>query len=636
MKYSAFSLSIGRNFIFPTLLSLVFIFSCQVLHAQGLVLHPIGQQQQGKLPSMLRIEEGKEDTTRIPYPFFEDFTSSFYLKNHFPDTIRWLNNNGGAYVNDSYGITPPSFGVVTLDGINYLGKPYDFTNRFIAGEADNLTSRQIDLSKATLQKRLALSFYWQSQGNGSKPDTEDFLAVQFKDSLGNWTTQWQRNGSVTTGNSFQYVALPVNNPIYFHKNFQFRFQVFCRLSGAYDTWNIDYILLDSLRGTGNNTRSILDITSARIETHYLKKYRAMPLEQYYANPQKETADSIVMFANNLHEEFNIFACDAILTDLVSNERLGVLRDTSFIVLAFSEKKVPVSTRSVDLPQNREKMILQYKFRMDTRERDDYIRGVNLRVNDTIAGITVLDNYYAYDDGTAEFAATINQKFGKLAYRYVLNTPAVLTHIDLMFVPIDVNLNGETYNLRVWKNLDFRGRGAKDSVLLVQNVILNYADSLNKFLRIELSRRIALSDTFYIGFEQLSDKNLTIGFDRNTDSGAEIFTNTTNEWIQNKLNKGSLMLRPVFLNRNAVSTNDRTWETLSAKVYPNPTHGELILEGQIKEVQLIDLQGRVLIDSTFPPYQEYKSLDLGNLPNGLYILHLQNEKAKAIKKVIVKK
>lgn len=97
-----------------------------------------------------------------------------------------------------------------------------------------------------------------------------------------------------------------------------------------------------------------------------------------------------------------------------------------------------------------------------------------------------------------------------------------------------------------------------------------------------------------------------------------------------------MLRPVFLNRNAVSINDRTWETLSAKVYPNPTNGEIILEGQIREVRLIDLQGRVLIESTFPPYQEYKSLDLGNLPNGLYILHLQNEKAKAIKKVIVQK
>ncbi|MCU0390578.1 MAG: T9SS type A sorting domain-containing protein [Thermoflexibacter sp.] len=636
MKYSKFHLSLGQKLIFPILLSLFLLSASQTLYGQGLVISPIGSYPSGKTHIPARIEEGSEDTTRISYPFFDDFTSVYYRKYNNPDTSLWLANNGGGYVNDSYGIKPPSFGLITLDGINYLGKPYNFTDRFIAGEADNLTSRRIDLSKTTTAKRLALTFYWQSQGNGSKPDAEDYLLVQFKDSLGNWVNQWQRNGNVNTENTFQYVSLPVNSPIYFHKNFQFRFQVFCRLSGAYDTWNLDYILLDSLRRTNVRTQGILDITSSRIDTHYLKRYRAMPIDQFYANARNETVDSLFMFSNNLHETFNVFSYDAILTDLVKKERLGVMRDSSYIILAFNEQKVAVPTNRVPLPQNREKMILEYKFRMNTGEKDGYIKNVNLRSNDTIVGITVLDNYYAYDDGTAEFAATINQRFGKLAYRYVLNIPAVLTHIDLMFVPIDVNLKGETYNLRVWKNLDFKGRGAKDSVLLVQNIILDYADSINKFTRIELSRRLALSDTFYVGFEQLSDKNLTIGFDKNTDSGSQIFTNTTNEWLPNKLNKGSLMLRPVFLNKNAVSSNERYWTHLPAKIYPNPSNGELIIEGKVNQVQLVDMQGKVVLEKTFFLYENYNSLDLSHLSNGLYLLFLQSDTARAIQKVVIQK
>lgn len=613
-------------------LFVVFFFVFQSAYSQGITLKSIAPYYQTQGVSSARTEEDK-DTVKIKLPIFEDFTSSFYTKTGTPDSSIWQ-KNGGAFINDGYGIKPPSFRVTTLDGINYLGKPYNFTDKFAIGEADNLTSRKIDMSGASSMDRLVISFYWQSQGNGSKPDPEDYLALQFKDKSGAWITQWQRSGSVSTGNIFRYEALPVNSTDFFHKDFQFRFQVYCKLSGAYDTWNLDYILLSG--GRKLDEPAILDITSGRIDTYFLKKYRAMPLEQFYANQKNETVDSVFMIANNLDKEFNIFYYDAILSDLVTKERLGVMRDSSYFIRAGAEQKVAVPTNRVPIPQNREKLILEYKFRLNTAEKDDYIRGANFRVNDTIVGTTVLDNYYAYDDGTAEFAATINQKFGKIAYRFVLNRPAVLTHIDLLFAPIEIDLKGETYNLRVWKNLDFKGRGAKDSVLLVQNTILNYADSINKFTRIELSRRLAVSDTFYIGFEQLSDKNLSIGFDKNTDSGTEIFSNTTNEWVQNKNIKGSLMLRPVFINRLAVSTNEQVWENLPATIYPNPTSGEIRIEGKASHAKLIDLQGRVLVEKIFSPYESDKMMDLSSFTNGLYLLYLTHERARAIKKIILTK
>lgn len=618
-----------------SVVQLFFVLLFHTVAGQGITLTPVGSHH-GKWASssFSRVEEEIDDTIKIKLPIFDDFTSAYYYRTGAPDTSIWL-KNGGTYVNDGYGIKPPSRGVITLDGIAANNLPYNFKDKFAVGEADRLTSRRIDLSKATGIDSLVLSFYWQSQGNGSKPDPEDYISLQFRDSTGTWVTQWQQKGDPNADNTtFNYVAFPINRAIFFHKNFQFRFQVFCKLSGAYDTWNLDYIFFNRRRNP--NEQAILDIATSRIETYLLKQYRAMPIDQFYANQKNQIVDSIFMITNNLDRRFNIFSYDAILSDLVTKQRLGVMRDSSYIIRANADQKVAVPTNRVVIPQNRERLILEYKFRLNTRERDDYVRGVNFRTNDTIVGTHVLDNYYAYDDGTAEFAATINQKFGKLAYRYVLNRPAVLSHIDLMFVPIEIDLKGETYNLRVWKRLDFRSRGAKDSVLLVQNTILNYPDSTNKFLRIELSRRLALTDTFYIGFEQLSDKNLSIGFDKNTNSGAEIFYNTANEWVQNKNINGSLMLRPVFLNRNAVSINDITWENLLSTVYPNPTNGEIIIEGKVSSAKLIDVQGRILIEKIFAPYEDHKSLDLSNLTNGLYILYLEHERARAIKKVILQK
>jgi hypothetical protein len=623
MKYHRFQIA-----ILQTVFSIFFL--TQYALAQGIVLKSIGSNPY-YYATPLRVEEDQEDTSKITLPIFEDFTSAFYRQTGAPDSATWLKNQG-AYVNDGYGINPPSFGVITLDGINYVGKPYNFADRFAVGEADRLTSKRIDLSKASGEDKIVISFYWQLQGNGSKPDEEDYLALQFKDKSGAWVTQWQRNGNTNNNNTFQYVGLPISNVEFFHKDFQFRFQTYSKLSGAYDIWNLDYILVSRNRKLDEQT--ILDIATSKIDTHYLKRYRAMPLDQFYANEKNEVVDSLYMTTKNLDKEFNIFFCDVILSDLVKKERLGVMRDTSYLILGQRERRIPVPTNRVALPKNRERMILEYKFRLNTGEKDDYIEGINFRTNDTIVGTHVLDNYYAYDDGTAEFAATINQKFGKLAYRFVLNRPAVLTHIDLMFVPIEIDLKGETYNLRVWKKLDFKERGAKDSVLLVQNTILNYPDSTNKFARIELSRRLALSDTFYIGFEQLSDKNLSIGFDKNTDSGAEIFSNTTNEWVQNKTIKGSMMLRPVFLNQQIVSTKEQFFENLAAHVYPNPTNGEILIEGRVSFAQLIDLQGRVLIEKTFQTFDEYKTLGLSNFANGIYLLHLGHERARTIKKVVL--
>ena len=50
-----------------------------------------------------------------------------------------------------------------------------------------------------------------------------------------------------------------------------------------------------------------------------------------------------------------------------------------------------------------------------------IPGVNLRINDTISAVAALDDYYAYDDGTWEYAQQIRQR-EQIAVRFITNKP----------------------------------------------------------------------------------------------------------------------------------------------------------------------------------------------------------------------
>ncbi len=117
-------------------------------------------------------------------------------------------------------------------------------------------------------------------------------------------------------------------------------------------------------------------------------------------------------------------------------------------------------------------------------------------------------------------------------------------------------------------------------MLTQNSILKYSDGINQFRRIVLSRAIDVSDTIYIGIQQLGENMLPIGLDVQTNSKNKMFFNVRNYWEQNQFLDGSLMLRPVFAKEDPITGIDDSreenefelWqETLV--VYPNPAQGK---------------------------------------------------------------
>lgn len=50
----------------------------------------------------------------LTLPFIDDFSQQHY----YPDASKWENNN--VYINSSYPVNPPSYGVATFDGLDSM------------------------------------------------------------------------------------------------------------------------------------------------------------------------------------------------------------------------------------------------------------------------------------------------------------------------------------------------------------------------------------------------------------------------------------------------------------------------------------------------------------------------------------
>ena len=113
-------------------------------------------------------------------PFFDDFSHS----NVYPDSTKWTDNS--ALVNDGFPLCPPNRNGVTLDVLDANGRVYDYaiSNAFVA---EYLTSVRIRLDSIMEPEPRALtpadsvyfSFYYQPQGNGNPPESQDSLVLQF-------------------------------------------------------------------------------------------------------------------------------------------------------------------------------------------------------------------------------------------------------------------------------------------------------------------------------------------------------------------------------------------------------------------------------------------------------------------------
>ncbi|MEM9981429.1 MAG: T9SS type A sorting domain-containing protein [Bacteroidota bacterium] len=562
----------------------------------------------------------------LSLPFFDDFAN---VQQGVPSADLW--ENGGVYVNNTLADNPPSVNVATFDAYDAEGKAYDLSSPLVTGFSDTLTSHPIDLSGITPgADDVYLTFFWQLQGLGETPDPEDYLVLEFKDPASeegdNWNELWRQDGEAAA-TDFQRANIRVAEE-YFNADFQFRFVRFGRNSGFFDVFHIDYVYLD--QGIENIPQDVFfpDVAYVRAPSSFLSKYTAMPINQYFLEPSTFTAPNITTTLRNLNNSSRVIDnLRFILRDTVSNTELSNIAPTpppaSTFPLLDAGATFEFTAPTVSLTPLADSMVIEAKF-------DVGLATEAQRDNDTIRSYTVLNDYYAYDDGTAEYVAGIRQRFGRIAVQYVVNQPARISALDICFVPFETDLSSQTFVLSVWRRVE----GREEEPLFQSSVQVEYPSEPNGFVRfpIESDLPITVADTFYVGIQQTTDDLLAIGFDQNTNAQPYTFQNTQGIWEQDDRIIGSLMIRPVFDESIVSSIGDDSFED-KINIYPNPTQGKVYIETtQRLSIQLYNLQGLALSDYSWEPSS--KSLDISRLPAGLYLLHIENQKGEqAVKKII---
>ncbi len=613
-----------------TLSFIFFVTSSTLVYAQ-LVGFPVG-------PSQLHPSVQNTRTAAVSLPFFDDFS---LVTNGKLDPTLWQ-LGGGAYVSNTITINHPSLNVVSFDGSDATGRPYNFVTQSAQGMGDTLTSQPINLSGLTPADSVYFSFYWQLRGLGELPDADDSLRVQFLNEQGIWQTIWKQTGG-KQDNNFNYLQLVLRNPTYFHANFQFRFQAFARLSGQFDMWHIDYVYLNKGRRTAD--RFVRDVAFRLPVSSFLKRYTAMPLKQYLARPAAETADSIGTDIRNLFNVFNFTTFAYTLRDELTGKTFQNFRQSSSELISSLSPQVktfkPAPLSSIDTSVVK-KLSLVSRFEILTTDNvNPSIPGIDLRRNDSISGKTVLDDYYAYDDGTAESAVYFNRSLGRTAVRYFINTPDFVSAVRMNIVSTLKDLAGQSITIQVWSN----GNGKPKALLYQKAFKVQYPANRNEFVEFPFDFGVAVRDTFYVGWLQIGQDGVPVGLDRNNQHEDQIFINAGQEWVpytnfKNDPNlayfQGSLLLRPVIGGKTAAPVTSVEPEKLvDWNVYPNPSSGQISWSSEeVRQVEVYQLNGILLKKQLVQPSE--KTMELSNFTDGLYLIRLSNEKKTVTKKILLRK
>ena len=213
----------------------------------------------------------KQNNSALALPFIDDFSYPFTQ----PDNNLW--NSSSVFINRSYPINPPTIGVATFDGLNAKGLAYSIDISNPQGKADTLLSQEIDLSNVNTAYLL---FYYQPQGLGDNPQTEDSLILEFKDVNNNWIVQWKKKGEYNY--EFKKRAFIINTSNYLINNFQFRFRNKATLSGNFDHWHIDYVKIDEY-SIPLDTTKLEDVSFVYNSPSFLRRYNEMPWTHYLNN-----------------------------------------------------------------------------------------------------------------------------------------------------------------------------------------------------------------------------------------------------------------------------------------------------------------------------------------------------------------
>jgi hypothetical protein len=556
----------------------------------------------------------------LELPLSDDFS----YNSAYPSPAIWADNY--AYINNGYAVNPPTIGVATMDALDQNGSVYPFAT--VAPEtfdADLLTSHPINLRYPTSDS-IYLSFFYQPQGNGLMPLPHDSLYLDFYDPAAEqWINVWGVPG--TTLSAFRQVMIPIRDTLYLKEGFRFGFRNRASLPkntdyrdkwGNVDHWNIDYVRLDRNRNIADTI--IRDVAFYKPIPSLLKDYESIPWDHFGVAYNTIYLPKVTLNYFNNDSAIRNVTRRASIYDEVWDNLYGP--DNSSI-----QDILPKTSVSHDISTT-------YPFNFARGDTASYLIKAWLstdafdnKQNDTIIRRQLFRDYFAYDDGTAERAYGLRGQGsgnGMFAVRFNSFIVDELGGVDIYFTQLKDSLNlGYYYKFMVWDD----NNGVPGNIIYEDepDYAVEYADSLNRFIRYEFKETVGISGTFYVGLLQYNQFLLNVGMDINKPATGNLFYNLGNEW-QPSAAPGSLMLRP-FVMRSYSTDGNRNSEITDLRIGPNPAGDYLFIEPSPEaaatriQLSVYDITGRV-VDS----YGEVgREVFTGHLPEGVYLFKFTSDK-----------
>ncbi|ALJ00180.1 T9SS type A sorting domain-containing protein [Rufibacter tibetensis] len=539
-------------------------------------------------------------------PFFDDFAKG----EGAPDPARWV-SRGGVSVTNRLAANPPTIFAASFDGLQADGEPYG--TAIGTGPTDTLTSKPLNLGNRQPQDSLYLSFYWQAGGLVDAPDFASgnvfYLQLEFKQANGSWAPVWAQKGSGRS-TDFASVMISIKEARFLFNGFQFRWVSSGRQSGLRDVWHIDYVYLNRDRRLGQLQNA--DVALTRRLPSLLNRYTAMPIWQFLENPSGEIRPQVGSEMVNLSNIPAAISWRASVRNLTTGAVDTFLRGSA-PVSAGTRTTIAAAPSRAFLTSQNQPFSLQTVLFLNTKEPDFYTR-----YNDTLRRQTDLQDFYAYDDGTAETGFSYPSGTAvQLAYQFDLSKPDRVRSVRIFFT--GTNTPGTELFLRLWA--DNNGQPA-DQPLYEQRFVLPATTGLSNWLDITLDRQVEVQGRFYVGYRQPTGATfVNVGFDLNETAEGKLFAmNGAAAWSTVADLGGALLIRPVMT--GTLTSSADNLDASSSLLYPNPTTtGDFFLNQAADELQVYSGTGQLL--HTWGRVKEKQKLILpSNLPPGIYLVKSQ--------------
>ena len=333
---------------------------------------------------------------------------------------------------------------------------------------------------------------------------------------------------------------------------------------------------------------------------------------------------------------------AFVTDTISGEVLDTLNFNEpdpTIPGPFERDIYTTNLLNINAIPEQDTTVLELTFYVDTGDTllideiigtdTTYSDRYDLRSNDTITTFFTVNDYFSYDDGSAEAGLGINQTGGRLAYEYELYTPDTLTAIDIYFPNIGATFDGTPIEIFVWRDLEDND----NSILARLPTAIKSTIGINRLQSYELSLPIVVDGMIYIGYRQSTDQRIPVGLDHNTDSSDKIYFDVSGDWQQDLEIGGSLLIRPRF-GRGAIVTGiDNPEPEPDLAVFPNPSSGIFKIRGKFDQAFLYSISGHQIPLKLQQEAPNLAYFDITGLAPGIYQLQLIDS-GKAISKRII--